>query len=385
MRPVKRSTERFLTTHTGSLHRPEAMRAPLQRQSRGLLDETESQQLARDVQTAVESVVARQVEVGLDVVNDGEIGKDAYATYYAQRLTGFEPSGQPVEFADLLEFPGVAQRSAPVRDVNELVTIPACVGPVRYADTSAFQVDIANIAAAAGAAQPYEIFMTAASPGLIATVAEDRHYRDHEAYLAALVDAMRVEYEAIHAAGFVLQLDCPDLAMGRHFRYRDHSLEDWLRVAELNVEALNAATSAIPPDAMRIHVCWGNYNGPHTHDVPLPDVIHVLLRARPAGISFEAANPRHQHEWRVFEDVRLPDGKVLIPGVVESTTNYIEHPELVAERILRFAQVVGAENVIAGVDCGFSSGASYVTIDEKVAWAKLAVLVEGAELASKRR
>jgi 5-methyltetrahydropteroyltriglutamate--homocysteine methyltransferase len=357
----------------------------MRRLSQGVLDEAEGRQLAQDVEAAIGSVVARQVEVGIDVVGDGEYSKDSYATYFAQRLTGFEPGGRPVEFADLVDFPGVAERDQPVRDTNELVTIPACTGPVSYRDTTTVEVDIANLAAAARAANPNEVFMTSASPGLITTIAEDRHYGDHEAYLAALVDAMRVEYEAIYNAGFILQFDCPDLGMGRHLRYADQPLEDWLRVAQLNVEALNAATSGIPSDAMRMHLCWGNYNGPHTHDVPLADVIDIVLKARPDGILFEAANPRHAHEWQVFEDVSLPDGKVLIPGVIESTTSYVEHPELVAERILRYARVVGAENVIAGVDCGFSSGASYVTIDEKVAWAKLAVLVEGAELASSRR
>jgi 5-methyltetrahydropteroyltriglutamate--homocysteine methyltransferase len=382
---MQRSIDRFLTTHTGSLPRPQELRGPLHRYSLGTLDESEVEALATGVSDAIEAVVARQVAVGVDVVGDGEMSKDAYSTYFAQRLSGFSDGGLPVIAADLEDFPGVVAASTAIRDIDELVVIPACTGDVAYVDTSAVDADIANLSAAATAAHPAGVFMTAASPGLIATVAEDRHYGDHESYLAALVDAMRVEYEAIHAAGFVLQLDCPDLAMGRHMRYRHLSLDEWRRIATLNVEAINAATSAIPEDAMRMHVCWGNYNGPHTHDVPMADVIDVVLRARPAAIAFEAANPRHEHEWKLFEDVALPDGKLLIPGVIDSTTNYVEHPELVAERILRFAKLVGAENVIAGVDCGFSSGASYLTVDEDVAWVKLAALAQGAALASTRR
>jgi 5-methyltetrahydropteroyltriglutamate--homocysteine methyltransferase len=380
---MQRSTDRILTTHTGSLHRPERVRELLARQARSLLADGEPEELAAAVRDAVADIVARQVETGIDVVGDGEMAKDSYSTYFARRMTGFGAGGDAVVAQDMLDFEEWAKASY-VSDVNDLVFIPACVGRVTYADRTALDADIANLRDAAVAAGRRDAFMTAASPGVVTGIATDRHYGDYEAYLADVVDAMKVEYHAIVDAGLVLQLDCPDLAMGRHVSHPDMELDEWRRLIALNVEALNAATEGIDPDAMRMHVCWGNYNGPHTRDVAFDEIIETVLAARPAAILFEAANPRHEHEWRVFDGRRLPEGKVLVPGVVDSTTNYVEHPRLIADRIVRYAQLVGRENVMAGVDCGFSSGASFVLVHEQIAFAKLAALVEGAAIASEQ-
>ena len=259
--------------------------------------------------------------------------------------------------------------------------MPACVGPVSYRDLDAVRADIANLRAALADPEVEDAFMTAASPGVISVFLQNQHYDTHEEYIAALADAMKAEYDEIHHAGLVLQLDCPDLAMTRHMR-ADESLEDFRRRAKVHVEAINHATRDIPGEDMRMHLCWGNYEGPHNHDVPLRDIIDIVFEARPAAISFEAANPRHEHEWTVFEDVKLPDGKAVIPGVLDSTTNYIEHPELVAQRIVRYAQLVGRENIFAGSDCGFATFASYFTIDPAITWAKLRAMADGARLAS---
>jgi 5-methyltetrahydropteroyltriglutamate--homocysteine methyltransferase len=333
------------------------------------------------VRVAVADIVARQVQAGVDVVNDGEMGKVSYATYVTERLSGFGGKGSSMRIADVDDYPEWAH-SVGFDEIDRLLSRPACVGDVAYVDRGPLEDDIANLQAAAAASVPHEVFMSAASPGVISLFLENQHYASHEDYLAALGEAMKTEYDAVHAAGFVLQVDCPDLAMGRHIQFAEASLEEWRSVAALNVEALNAATRDIPAEDMRIHLCWGNYEGPHNHDIPLGEILDIVLRARPAGISFEAANPRHEHEWRVFEDVGLPEGKVLIPGVVDSTTNYIEHPEVVAERIINFARHVGRENVIAGSDCGFATAAGMVPIDPKVTFAKLAAMADGAKLAS---
>jgi 5-methyltetrahydropteroyltriglutamate--homocysteine methyltransferase len=250
-------------------------------------------------------------------------------------------------------------------------------------DAGAALADAANLAAALGSPRIEEAFLTAASPGVISLFFRNEYYPSHEAYLLAIADAMRDEYEAVVQAGFVLQVDCPDLAMGRHIQFADLSLAQFRKMARLHVEALDHALAKIPPDRVRMHVCWGNYEGPHHYDVPLADIIDVVFAARPGGISFEAANPRHAHEWRLFEQVRLPEGKVLIPGVLESKSNFIEHPELVAERIGRYAKLVGRENVIAGTDCGYGTWVGQAAVDPAVVWAKLASLAEGARLASR--
>jgi 5-methyltetrahydropteroyltriglutamate--homocysteine methyltransferase len=371
---VKRSTEHILTTHTGSLPRPPELLEALQRRDRG---EGDGDGLDDAIRGAVADVVRRQADAGVTVVNDGEAGKIGYSTYVKERLEGFGGEGGMGGMpADLAEFPEYLQRVMSGLDF----AMPACVGPVSYRDLDAVAADIANLKAAVEGADVEDAFMSAASPGVIAFFLPDRHYGSHEAYVAALADAMKAEYDAIHAAGIVLQLDCPDLAMTAHMQGEERS--EFLRRAKLNIEAINHATRDIPRDAMRMHLCWGNYEGPHHHDIALRDIIETVFEARPSAVSFEAANPRHEHEWTVFEDVKLPDGKAIIPGVLDSTTNYIEHPQLVAQRITRYAKLVGPENVMAGSDCGFATFASLLTVDPAITWAKLRAMAEGAALAS---
>lgn len=264
------------------------------------------------------------------------------------------------------------------------ISLPGCNGDVSYLDTTAVEQDIANLKAAVGETEVQEAFLTAASPGVIAVFLANQHYPSHEAYVGALADAMKQEYDAIHQSGLVLQVDCPDLAMSRQMFETVPSLEDFRRHISQNVEALNHALRDIPPDRVRLHLCWGNYEGPHRLDIPLADILDIVLTARASAISFEGANPRHEHEWRVFEDIRLPDEKVILPGVIDSTTNYVEHPELVAERIVRYAKVVGRERVLASSDCGFATFASFLKVEPVLTWAKLASMAEGAELATRQ-
>ena len=375
---MKRSTRRILTTHTGSLPRPPELLEALVRRDRG--EAVDEQALAAQVRAAVADSVRRQTQAGVAVVNDGEVGKIGYATYVTQRLEGFggeaDPPGPPT---DMLEFPEYLAR---VSGDGGGPAMPACDGPVSYRDTAAVRADIANLRAALDGAGAEDAFLSAASPGVVSFFLADRHYGSHEHYVFAIADAMKTEYDEIHRAGLVLQLDCPDLALTRE-RIGATSVEEFRRFVALHVEAIDHATRDIPPEAMRMHVCWGNYEGPHHHDVPLRDIVDLVLGARPAAVSFEAANPRHAHEWTVFEDVALPDGKVLVPGVLDTTTNYIEHPELVAQRIERYARLVGPENVMAGTDCGFASFAASQAVDPAIVWAKLGELAEGAALASK--
>jgi len=374
---MKRSIDRILTTHTGSLPRPDDLVTMLYARDKGELRDEQAFDVR--VRTAVADVVRKQVECGVDVVNDGEAGKIGYSTYVKDRLTGFEGKATPVRAADVLEFPEYARRVT--RVINQR---PACTGPIRYKDREALHKDIENFKTALQGVNPEEAFLSAASPGVISLFLKNNYYPNHEAYLAALADAMKEEYDAIHQAGLLLQVDCPDLAMGRHIQFADTSLEEFRKMAELHLEALNHALADIPPDRMRLHLCWGNYEGPHHRDVPLRDIIDIILKARPAGLSFEAANPRHAHEWKVFREFTLPADKVLIPGVLDSTTNYIEHPELVAERLCRFADVVGRENVIAGTDCGFATFAGLSDVDPKITWAKFQAMAEGTRLASQQ-
>jgi 5-methyltetrahydropteroyltriglutamate--homocysteine methyltransferase len=372
---MKRSTEHILTTHTGSLPRPPELLAALQLRDRS---EARVEGLDEQIRAAVAAVVRRQVEAGVSVVNDGEEGKIGYATYVKERLDGFGgEAGMAGLPADMAEFPEYMRRVMSGIDF----AVPACVGPVSYRGLDAVRADIANLQHALDRTDVEDAFLTAASPGVIAVFLQNRHYPSHEEYVFALADAMKVEYDEIHRAGIVLQLDCPDLAMSGHML--GESLDDFRARARLNVEAIGHATRDIPPDDIRLHVCWGNYEGPHHRDVALRDIIDVVIEARPAGISFEAANPRHEHEWTVFEDVKLPDGKVVIPGVLDSTTNFIEHPELVAQRLVRYGKLVGPENLMAGTDCGFATFASYLTVDPAITWAKLHAMAEGAALASK--
>lgn len=375
---MKRSTTRILTTHTGSLPRPwDLVDLMLAKQAGSPTDEAG---LAQRVSQAVTEVVRSQSDAGVDVLNDGEQSKAGYATYVMDRMTGFDGDSPVLPRSDWADFPEALAR---IQASLTLITRPACTGPVTRKDGDEVQTDIANLKAAAAGVNPEEVFMTAASPGVIALFLTNQHYPSREAYLSVLVDLMKEEYQAIVQAGFLLQVDCPDLAMGRHMEFPDLSNSEFLKVAEANVEALNAALEGIPSDRMRLHLCWGNYEGPHHRDIPLREILPIALKARPDAISFEGANPRHEHEWNVFEDVKLPDDKIIIPGVVDSTTNFIEHPELVSQRIVRYARLVGRENVIVGSDCGFGTFVrTNPTISPEIVWPKLQAMAEGARLAS---
>jgi 5-methyltetrahydropteroyltriglutamate--homocysteine methyltransferase len=379
---MKRSVDRILTTHTGSLPRPSDLADLLFAREDGRAD---PEAVATEVQQAVADIVRRQAEVGIDVVNDGELGKIGYSNYVKDRLTGFDGESIMPTDIDSVEFPEFHARRLRGRGRGgQYMRSPACTGPVALRDPEQVRQDVATLRRAADRVAAEEVFMTAASPGVIALFFVDQYYGSREAYLAAIAEAMRDEYEAIVEAGFVLQLDCPDLAMGRHLRFGAESLEEFRRIANLHVEALNHSTASIDPDHMRLHLCWGNYEGPHHKDVELAEVIDIVLGARPNGISLEGSNPRHEHEWEIFESVDLPTGKLLIPGVIDSTNNYIEHPDLVAQRLARYAGLVGQQNIIAGTDCGFGTFAGISTVDPDIVWAKLRSLAEGASRASDR-
>jgi 5-methyltetrahydropteroyltriglutamate--homocysteine methyltransferase len=377
---MKRSTERFLTTHTGSLPRPEDLIRDMFAKEEGV--PVERAALGERIRTAVAEIVKRQAEAGVDVVNDGEMSKPSYATYIKDRLDGFGGTSQRFQYQDLVEFPELARRvfGDPGRSRRKT---PGCNAPITVRDTTAAAADVANLKSALRDVKTEDAFMTAASPGLISLFFRNDHYPSHESYLFAIAEAMRAEYETVAEAGFILQLDCPDLAMGRHIQFASLSLGEFREMARLHIEALNHAVANIPPEQLRMHLCWGNYEGPHHCDVPLADIVDLVFQARPAGISFEAANPRHAHEWKLFEEVKLPEGKVLIPGVLESKSNFIEHPELIAQRIGRYAKLVGRENVIAGSDCGYGTWVGQAAVDPAVVWAKLASMAEGAQIASR--
>jgi 5-methyltetrahydropteroyltriglutamate--homocysteine methyltransferase len=377
---MMRSTERFLTTHTGSLPRPDDLIRMMYAKEEGV--PVDAAALAARVRAAVADVVKKQADAGIDLVNDGELSKPSYATYVKDRLAGFGGTGNTFIYKDLADFPKLQQKvfGDPGRSRRKT---PACNAAISVRDPRAAQADVDNLKDAIGPVKAAGGFMSAASPGVVAVFFRNDHYASQEAYLYAIADAMRQEYEAVAKAGFVLQLDCPDLAMGRHIQFHDADLKTFRKAAELNIEVMNHATANIRPEQLRMHVCWGNYEGPHHYDVPLADVIDLVFKARASAISFEAANPRHAHEWKVFESVKLPDGKVLIPGVIESKSNFIEHPELIAQRIGRYAKLVGRENVMAGSDCGYGTWVGQAAVDADVVWAKLAALAEGARIASR--
>jgi 5-methyltetrahydropteroyltriglutamate--homocysteine methyltransferase len=380
VRAMIRSTERFLTTHTGSLPRPDDLIRMMYAKEEGV--PVEHAALKARVRSAVAEVVRRQRDAGIDIVNDGEMSKPSYATYVKDRLAGFGGTGNTFVYQDLADFPNLARRvfGDPGRSRRKT---PACNAPIAVRDADAAPADVENLQAALAAAGGGDAFMSAASPGVVSLFFRNDYYPSQEAYLFAIADAMRHEYETVAKAGIVLQIDCPDLAMGRHIQYAQLSLAEFRKRAAMHVEALNHALAAIAPERLRMHLCWGNYEGPHHCDVPLADIIDIVLAARPSAISFEAANPRHAHEWTLFERVKLPAGKVLIPGVIESKSNFIEHPELVAQRIARYARLVGRENIIAGSDCGYGTWVGQAAVDPDVVWAKLAALAEGARIASR--
>jgi 5-methyltetrahydropteroyltriglutamate--homocysteine methyltransferase len=367
--------DRILTTHVGSLQRPPELLDLVLRKAAGKAVDRPA--FDRLLAASVKEVVAKQASIGIDIVNDGEFSKAAYSTYVTERLSGFGGRAPDVRVMDVEAFPVLAQARGPSGFVR-----PYCTGPVRLVDPGPAAMDVRNLRdALAGTCR--RAFLTAASPGLVAMFMPNKHYPSHEVYLADLVDALRPEYRAIVDAGFELQLDCPDLAAGRHVEYAGDSDGEFARKSHAAIEALNAATRDIPPERMRLHLCWGNYPGPHHLDLPVEHILPVAYGARPAGLSFEGANPRHEHEWEVFERLRLPEGKYIIPGVIDSLTTFIEHPRLVAQRIERYAGMVGRDRVVAGVDCGFATVAKRSSnMDPAVSWKKLESLVEGARLAS---
>jgi 5-methyltetrahydropteroyltriglutamate--homocysteine methyltransferase len=373
---MKRSTEAMVTTHTGSLPRPDDLVELLYAQeSAADTSGGEVAGLAERARSAVAETVRQQIETGIDVVNDGEMSKVSYSTYVNSRLAGFDSHVQVQRYprADAAAFPGYAEWNARQQQGAARIKRFACTGAVRYVGQAQLQADIDNLRAALGETPDREAFMTAASPGVIAWFQPNQYYASDADYLAALADVMREEYEAIVNAGFLLQLDCPDVAMSWNLP------PGAVAPIGLRIEALNAAVRSIPADRMRLHLCWGNYEGPHQTDVPLRDILGEVLLAKPQAISFEAANPRHEHEY-----VALPADKVIIPGVLDTTTNYIEHPELVAQRLVRYAELVGPERVIAGADCGFGTFAGTPMVHPDIVFAKLAAMVEGAGLASQR-
>jgi 5-methyltetrahydropteroyltriglutamate--homocysteine methyltransferase len=372
---------RFLTTHVGSLPRPEDLMEMMWAREDGLpLDRAAVE--AR-VSRAVEEAVAQQVKAGIDIVNDGEWGKPSYATYIKDRLNGFGGTGNSFVFQDIEAFPQTKARvfADPGRKHRKT---PACNAPITVKDMEAPKTDATRLKAALKNHKATGGFLSAASPGVTAFFFRNEYYPSHEEYVFAIAEAMRHEYEAIASSGVTLQIDCPDLAMGRHTQFKDLDLAGFRDRMALNIEALNRAVANIPAEQVRMHLCWGNYPGPHHFDVPFQDIVDLVWTAKPHAIQFEAANPRHAHEWALFETVKVPEGKVLIPGVIECQSNYIEHPEVVAQRIERYANLVGRDNVMAGVDCGFSIHVGSGGVDPDVVWAKLGSLAQGAAIASRK-
>ncbi len=379
---MKRSTDRILTTHVGSLPRSDAVCDVLLKKERGEGHDPEA--FDRVVRDAVAETVARQAGIGLDIVTDGEMSKITYATYIKDRVRGFGGDFTPKPHLDMAEHPDYREIYARMRG-PQLFRRTCCIGEIAPKDDDSLAKDLDNFAAALAAADVAEGFLNAASPGVVASFQPNRHYPSHEAYIEAVAAVMQPEYEAIVGAGFLLQVDCPDLAMSRHTGFQDLTEQEFLARAALHVEVLNHALANVPADRVRMHLCWGNYEGPHTRDIPLAKILDIVLGVKAGAISFEAANPRHEHEWAVWRDAalagRLGD-KVLMPGVLDTCTNYVEHPELVAQRIARFAEAVGRESVIASTDCGFGTFAGTAMVAPSIAWAKLGALVEGARIAS---
>ena len=378
---MRTSTDRILTTHVGSLPRSQAVTDVLFGREHNTIKDAAG--AARVIADATEEVVKRQVAAGIDVVSDGEMSKISYATYVADRFTGFAGDSPRRPGQDLVEFPRLMEKLAKLGSTAQYRR-PNCVGEIRTKTLEPLQEDLRNFKRGVAAGNPADAFLNSASPGVIAIFQPNEYYKTLDDYLEAVAEALRVEYEAIVAAGFLVQIDAPDLGMGRHTMYRNASVAEYLARAERHVEVLNHALRNIPAGRLRMHCCWGNYEGPHHHDVPMHDLLPVLLKAKPQALLFEAANPRHAHEWVVFKEANLPDDKILIPGVLSSTTNYVEHPELVAERLLKFADIVGRERVMAGSDCGFSTFAGFGAVDPDIVYLKLAAMAEGARLASRK-
>ena len=379
---MKTSTDRILTTHVGSLPRPQDVVDLLFAQDRG--EPVDAARFDETMRRGVGDALNNQTEAGIDIVNDGEMAKIGYATYMRHRLTGFElgevPRATP---QDLDDYPEYRDKIAAAGDTPKYKR-PICKGPIKVQNLEPLHQDIARLKEALARAKATEGFMTAASPGTIAVFQPNEYYPSHQEYLEALGQAMREEYETIVKSGLILQIDCPDLAMGRHIRFRNAGDDEFVRNAELQIEAMNHALANVPADRVRFHVCWGNYEGPHNRDIPFAKIVSTVLKGKPQAILIEAANPRHEHEWEIWKSHKLPADKVLIPGVISSTNNYIEHPEVVAQRILRFAGLVGRERVMAGSDCGYGTFAGFGKVHPKICWAKMKTLAEGAALASQR-
>jgi 5-methyltetrahydropteroyltriglutamate--homocysteine methyltransferase len=384
---MKTSTNRILTTHTGSLPRPKPLMDLIFARDKG--DAVDAKAFEAESAKAVDDVVSQQVACGVDIISDGEMSKASYATYIRHRVEGIQPDPRAAEKGrdimigrDLLAHPDFGQSR---RNFSN-TPFPGCIGDLRYKDRSALDRDLAHLKAAAAKSKPADVFMTAPSPGILTRFIINLHYPTEEAYVEALAEIMKVEYRAIVEAGFVLQIDCPDLGSCRNNQYR-HLTDDEFRskIAERNIAALNAATEGLPADKLRLHICWGNYEGPHTHDLPLLKIIDIAFKGRPQAISIEAANPRHDHEWEDLKEIKIPDDKILIPGVIDSTTNFVEHPEVIAERLENVAETIGdARRVMAGSDCGFETIAGRGRVAEDVVWAKLKSMAEGARIASSR-
>ena len=375
-------TDRIQTTHVGSLPRSAAVTDLVFAAERG--DAVDPAEFDAVIGAAVDEVVARQVACGIDLVSDGEMSKISYATYIKDRISGFDGDSPRTPPADLEDFPNFLKRQSSSGG-TPTYRRPKCIGPVASKTLAPLAEDLRHFTATLARHRPAGGFMNAASPGVIALFQPNEFYATQDEYLEALGEAMRPEYEAIVEAGLILQLDSPDLGLGRHMMYKGRSDAEYLTLIAVHVEVLNHALRNVPADRVRMHVCWGNYEGPHTHDVEMGVILPTLMKAKPAGLLFETSNPRHQHDWNYFRDMidLIPDEKILIPGVIDSTTNFVEHPRVVAERIERFAGIVGRERVIAGTDCGFSTFAGFGAVDADIVYAKLGALAEGAALASR--
>jgi 5-methyltetrahydropteroyltriglutamate--homocysteine methyltransferase len=377
-----KSFDRILTTHVGSLPRPQEVVDLIFAQDRG--EDVDAAKFNATIGGAVVDAINKQVAAGVDIVSDGEMGKISYSTYIRHRLTGFElgevPRATP---QDLDDFPAYRDRIAASGATPKYIR-PICKGPIKVKSMEPLHQDIARFKDALSKAKVTDGFMTAASPGTIAVFQPNEYYPSHEAYLEALAEAMRSEYETIVKAGLILSVDCPDLAMGRHIKFRGVDDDEFVRNAELQVTALNHALANVPADRTRLHVCWGNYEGPHTRDIPGFKILPVALKAKPQALLIEGANPRHEHEWELWKTIKLPQDKVLVPGVIGSNTNYVEHPDLVAQRIVRYAGIVGRERLIAGTDCGFGTFAGFGAVHPDITWLKLKSLADGAKIASQQ-
>jgi 5-methyltetrahydropteroyltriglutamate--homocysteine methyltransferase len=379
---MSRVSRTIPSTHTGSLPRPDDLIQIMWAVGDGI--PVDAQALDQRISKAIDEVVRKQVEAGVTIINDGEMSKPSYATYVKDRLSGF--TGESVQsyfFEDLVDFPRSAEAVAgnPGRRKR---SAPACTSPIEVIDKTAAVKDMTELRRAATANSHQEIFTSAASPGVVSLFFGNEYYKTREEYVFAIAEAMRFEYEAIAAAGAVVQVDCPDLAMGRHSAYAKQSTEEFRDTIRVNIEALNHAVRNIPVEQLRMHLCWGNYPGPHHHDISIADIIDIVWTAKPQTVLFEGANPRHSHEWAVMKELGVPKDKFICPGVIEPQSNYIEHPEVVAQRLERWGEVVEPDRLLAGVDCGFSVHVGTTTIDPDVVFAKLASLAQGSELAAKR-